>query len=391
MSVDALVIASYELSVPMGTIHVLRRILAHTRPGRYAVVARSGGRLATAEPPAGVLSLTIPAPRADWRGEHWMDLVSMASALPFVLEAVRRFRPRSLVSVFPFEGSLALGLATQKVTGLPLGAVFGDLYLENRDPSDWRFKLAGPLQRQLFSEIGTLGVLNEAMAHFYQEHYGLHPFVLPAPVAAWPSETAGLPNKDSVASASAPKPRIIGYSGSINLDREEGLGRLLDLIRDNPNYELRLFSQATPEYLKSRNLWASNVKLQFFNQDQALVDALAACDLLYVPLSFRAYRQVDQMRTCLGSKISDYLTTGVPILSHAPAGYWHAEFFRSHDCGLVVDQPDASALSEALERLFVDQELRQRLTQNAQTIAHSWSGQQVADRWDRMVERLLQH
>ncbi len=391
MSVDALVIASYELSVPMGTIHVLRRILAHTRPGRYAVVARSGGRLATGQSPAGVLSLTIPAPKADWRGEHWMDLVSMASALPFVLEAVRRFRPRSLVSVFPFEGSLALGMAAQKVTGLPLGAVFGDLYLENRDPSDWRFKLARPLQRQLFGKIGTFGVLNEAMAHFYQEHYGLHPFVLPAPVAAWPSGKSTSSEGAPETTAGKPKPRIIGYSGSINLDREEGLLRLLDLIRDNPNYELRLFTQATPDYLKSRNLWASNVKLQFFNQDQALVDALAACDLLYVPLSFRAYRQVDQMRTCLGSKISDYLTTGVPILSHAPAGYWHAEFFRSHDCGLVVDQPDAEALAAAMERIFVDPQLRDRLTGNALAIARSWSGEHVAAQWDRMVERLLQH
>lgn len=428
MAVDALVLACYELRVPVGTIHVLRRILAHSKPGQYAVVARSGGSLAAGPPPSNVITVEIPFPKADWRGEQWMDLASVATGLPVVLNAIRKHKPQSLISVFPYEGSLALGLAASHITGLPLGAVFGDLYLENRDPADWRFKLAGPLQQRLFSRIRGLGVLNDAMAEFYRSKYGLQPVVLPPPVTAWPSAAASgfslasssASEFDSAASVAnpahadkppaaagagehksrpvpkpadsghtpAPKPTVIGYSGSINLDREEGLLRLLDLIRDNPNYQLRLFSQASQEYLQRRKLWASNVTLAFEHDDQRLVDALAQCDVLYVPLAFRAYRQEDQMRTCLGSKISDYLATGVPILSHAPAGYWHAEFFRANGCGLVVDKPDASLLKEALDRLTADVELRRTLTARATQLAVSWSGPNVAARFDSLVEQL---
>lgn len=399
MAVDALILACYELRVPVGTIHVLRRILAHTKPGQYAVVARSGGSLAAGPAPSNVITVEIPFPKADWRGEQWMDLASVATGLPVVLNAIRRHKPKSLISVFPYEGSLALGLAASHITGLPLGAVFGDLYLENRDPSDWRFKLAGPLQRRLFSRIRALGVLNDAMAEFYRSKYGLQPVVLPPPVTAWPTATAAADAAQTGEfreaksagrrqSRPTPGPTVIGYSGSINLDREEGLLRLLDLIRDNPDYQLRLFSQASQEYLQHRKLWASNVTLAFEHDDQRLVDALAQCDVLYVPLAFRAYRQEDQMRTCLGSKISDYLATGVPILSHAPAGYWHAEFFRANGCGLVVDKPDASLLKEALDCLTADVELRRTLTARATRLAASWSGPNVAARFDSLVEQL---
>lgn len=382
MRAKALVITSYELSVPVGTIQVLRRILDHTRPGDYAVVARSGGSLATMGPMKNPIpSMTIPVPKADWRGENWMDLASVVSGLPYVLAAIHRFRPASLLAVYPFEGCLALALAAHRITGLPLAALFGDLYLENREPGQWRHTLAVPLQKSLFRQIRAFGVLNQAMSNFYKEHYGLDPVVLPSPVGTWPRHVGPRPLPDSSS------PRIIGYSGSINADREEGLQRLLQVVGNRSDYELRLFSSASREYLQSKGIWADNVRLAFHNNEQELVEALAQCHLLYVPLAFHAYRREEQMRTCLGSKISDYLTTGVPILSHSPSGYWHAEFFRQYGCGYVVDTPDVGLLGQAVERLCSDTALRNSLVSRGFEVARSWSGPNVAKAWDLLVDR----
>ncbi len=91
---------------------------------------------------------------------------------------------------------------------------------------------------------------------------------------------------------------------------------------------------------------------------------LAKADILFLPMSFEP-RMKHMVSTSIPSKISEYLASGVPILVHGPAYCSAVRYCRESECGLVVDQPDDSALRDALIRLATDAELRQRLSRNA--------------------------
>ncbi len=71
--------------------------------------------------------------------------------------------------------------------------------------------------------------------------------------------------------------------------------------------------------------------------------------------------------------MGEYLASGRPVLAHAPADSYVTWNLREHGCGIVVDEPDASKLADAIRRLMDDGELRRRLTENARVRAVDFS------------------
>ena len=53
------------------------------------------------------------------------------------------------------------------------------------------------------------------------------------------------------------------------------------------------------------------------------------------------------------------------LFARMPPGSFLGDYFRQHECGLVVEQADPAALAAALGRLIDDPGLRARLTANA--------------------------
>lgn len=89
-----------------------------------------------------------------------------------------------------------------------------------------------------------------------------------------------------------------------------------------------------------------------------------AADVLFLPLAFHSpFPEV--IRTSAPAKMAEYLAASRPILVHAPAESFVAQYFRRHDCGLVVSTQDPAAVAHALGRLRVDADLRERLSLNA--------------------------
>jgi len=89
-----------------------------------------------------------------------------------------------------------------------------------------------------------------------------------------------------------------------------------------------------------------------------------AADVLFLPLAFHSpFPEV--IRTSAPAKMAEYLAASRPIIVHAPAESFVAQYFRRHDCGLVVSTQDPAALAQALGRLRVDTALRERLSVNA--------------------------
>jgi glycosyltransferase involved in cell wall biosynthesis len=86
-----------------------------------------------------------------------------------------------------------------------------------------------------------------------------------------------------------------------------------------------------------------------------------AADILFLPLAFASpYPGV--IRTSAPTKMGEYLAAGRPVLIHAPPDAFICQYFRQHNCGLVVDKNDALALAQAIERILENAELRRDLS-----------------------------
>ena len=90
-----------------------------------------------------------------------------------------------------------------------------------------------------------------------------------------------------------------------------------------------------------------------------------AADILFLPLSF-ASPYPSLVRTAAPFKMGEYLASRRPVLVHAPRDSYLSWYFRRHECGVVVDEPDVEKLAAAILRLSADQELAKGL------VARGW-------------------
>src|SRR5262249_24872683 len=130
---------------------------------------------------------------------------------------------------------------------------------------------------------------------------------------------------------------------------------------------LQLYTSARPDELERLGLRGP---LEIHEQVPACQAAALQCraDILFLPLAFASpYPEV--IDTSAPGKRGELLASGRPVLVHAPATSFVSWYFRTHDCGLVVDRPDPGLLASALRQLLTDAGLRQRLVHNAQTRA----------------------
>ena len=354
-----------------GTSIILRRLLENFAPEEVVVIGRNPAprlRLDSRRPRYPMIR--IPSVPAGIRGERYWRLVSAFSGVMTGLRAIRRHRPTAIMAMFPYESSLLTGYWLHLLTGLPLFSYFCDLYQEDTR-TWWEARLAAWLQPRVFRASERLMVVSEGMAEYYRERYGLEALSVPACINDPVPEPGPIPSPS--------RSFIVGYSGNINNARLSSLRALVEAIGGDPAYEIRYFTPQTPEFLRAQGLWADNASAAFVSDEADLLRRLSACDALFLPLTFEVgdYSR-DQLATCFGTKSCEYFISRKPILLHCPGGYFIARFYRTWDCGLVVDGPEASGLRSGLERLRSEGDLRARLVRNALRAASQFQGSRVA-------------
>ena len=176
------------------------------------------------------------------------------------------------------------------------------------------------------------------------------------------------------------RPLRIAYSGNINATRIDCLRALVRSIGEDPSYSLHYFTPQTARYLKSVGVWSPNCSVEFIPDEATLVSCLMACDVLYLPLTFEVKEHSrEQMATCFATKSFEYFLARRPILVHCPGDYYLARFYRRWGCGLVVDDPSASALLTALRTLRQGAELRADLVRHGLEVTRQFQGARVAE------------
>jgi hypothetical protein len=296
----------------------------------------------------------VEIPLSDRPESKWLKLKYFVQSALICLKVIRQFHTKNILGVYRDESSLMLSYLVSLLSGKPLFIYLTDLYAENYGSKKKQY-----LQKLIFKRAKCIFCLNQAMKNHYIAAGYKQVEVIPSTVPEI------LPLRTRLFDGKVFK---IAFSGSIIYDRIDLLQMLVKIIGNNPDYHLYLFSPHDINFLKSNNLYASNVSFEFINNPNLLVEKLQECHLLYLPLTFNKpddQRSYLQLKTCLGTKSYEYMQTGVPILVHSPAEYYTYQFFESSKSAIMLDSSKEEDLNSTMNEIKSNYLFFQEIVKNA--------------------------
>jgi glycosyltransferase involved in cell wall biosynthesis len=311
----------------------------------------------------------IPTPPVSFRGEKLWRFLSIPMGIIIGMFLIKKYKLSSILAFYRDESSLLTGYLIHKITNLPFYTYFCDIYLENYSSGFYR-KLAKWLQPRVFQSAKKIFVLTEGMQKYFQKNYDLEVITLPH-----------CNNQDTQRTnrvESLVYPIKIGYLGSINVDRINSLRILCDSIMDDDRFFLTYFTSMTRDKLLNEGLLINNSTIKRFLDDELLLDELAKCDFLFLPvlLNSNAKERFQQIQTGFPTKAIEYLMCQKPIILHSKKEFFVSNFFEKYNCGLLVEG-GKEELSFALHTLIDDKELREKLSNNSLFALEYFNGKNV--------------
>jgi glycosyltransferase involved in cell wall biosynthesis len=224
-------------------------------------------------------------------------------------------------------------------------------------------------------------VPNEFMAEEFNRRTGHLPHIIRNPV----NLAAYLKIKPPSAIDRATK-RIV-YTGSIYHAQVDAFRNLVEAIGTSRGYEIHIYTSQSQGVLDKNGIDGKAVVHHPHVDIQSIPQIQKNADILFLPLAFHTDTQ-EVLRTSAPAKLGEYLAAGRPILVHAPRRSFAAHYIQYNNAGLVVDQPDPSALKAALELISTNRKLQQTLIENATKLSHDYDSGHVKNLFWSLIERV---
>jgi glycosyltransferase involved in cell wall biosynthesis len=155
------------------------------------------------------------------------------------------------------------------------------------------------------------------------------------------------------------------YTGAIYHAHYDAFRNLTAAIQQlgRQDVRLHLYTAQQPADLERQNISGFVVYHPHLSSTQ-IMEVQQEADILFLPLAFDSPIP-EVIKTSAPGKMSEYLSSGRPILVHAPPDTYLSWYFKQYECGLVVDRDDPVTLGSAIQQIIDDRALRERLCKNA--------------------------
>jgi glycosyltransferase involved in cell wall biosynthesis len=257
----------------------------------------------------------------------------------------------------------AAWLASRRL-GLPFYPYMFDYYSHQFIPAEKR--LLAQLVEPLFIRR-AVGIIttNEVLSDHLRRRYGVESTVVHNPCDLTEYEKLlDLHLQKETDKQRKAEVKIV-YTGAIydaHFDAFTNLLRAIEII-GREELKVHVYTAQSPAELEAKGLGGPTIFHEHLPAS-AMPSVHRVADILFLPLAFNSLYPI-LVKTSATSKFGEYLAAGRPILVHAPPDSFVSWYVRRHECGLVVDDNDASTLAVAIQRLLEDSELRKRLVTNA--------------------------
>lgn len=332
-----------------------------------------------AEIPANNIQNTVAHVSAYWRifrfvnrliaSEGLQDYITITASLK---NWVTDFQPDVIYTLLGSLGYMRLVSALVEITGAKLVIHMMD---------DWpsvRYRqgqLAGIFRRQMETELDRIiqkatvcmGI-SPAMCETYQQRYGKEflSYSNALDLTKW--------MRYSRQAWSTKTNLQILYSGSIL--KEAQLASLLDIAQAvellNQQGMAIAFDIHTPmpfdATYQADFVAFSHTHLKLPLDDAAVASAMAAADLLVLPVNFDAHTQ-HYVRYSNPTKLPAYMISGTPILAYGPEGVDQIDRAARDGWGYVVNERSIEGMADAICELTQNIVLREKIGRKAQYVA----------------------
>jgi glycosyltransferase involved in cell wall biosynthesis len=178
----------------------------------------------------------------------------------------------------------------------------------------------------------------------------------------------------------------VGYAGALSaVQRPETVLEAHAILRQRRpelGVEVEIYGPESPYYrYKMRDKFTPGTRFGGFLPRDQVEQRLRRCQVGFVALSSSTYAYA------LPTKLIDYIQMGMPVLAALPPGAAR-DLIEQNEIGLVADPGDAEGLSQCLERLAADSQLRRRCGQNAAALQDFFRPAAQVQKWAAIFHRL---
>lgn len=320
-------------------------------------------------------------PKRGQRYVHWAKWFTLGSVKRRLVEMIRRHDCGGILCMFPSEQLIYASYGAALKTGVPYFPHFHNVYRENRQGFEKR--IADYLQPRVFAQSKLVFVMSRGMQEGWERvypdvkfvpltHSNCDPVPEYTPPPEWPSQRIRL-----------------GFLGSINDSNLDALGRIRELVRNSPDLELNIYSNAKPWFLDKVGLSGERVTA-CSPSDEELMSKLQSNDLLVLPHGFEGGLAPIEYETIFPTRTIPYLLSLRPLLAHSPAHSFLNQWLRTNDCAEIVDVKDVGALRSKLDWLRLNPGRREELVRNALAAVRQFDAATVAQHFRSQVNPWLE-
>lgn len=351
--------------LPSGQSVLLERLLRYAEPDSYCLI-NTGEIIPSAGALPGKCHQLPPLIRIPVLN------IPLVSRLPILLNSIWGIvvRARQIAKIVKNEDcDLLIGCTgdlynlpatwlASRWTGRPFVAYILDDYIFQW--TGFRRSMAVWLEARFVNAARRVFVLNEFVQKCYAERYGVQPEVIHNPVSM-----PALDQLDMDVVHHNGRFDIV-YTGSVYHAHFDAFRNLVKVLQDfdHDKVQLHIYTSQPTDWLKAEGITGPAVIYHSHIPQDEVFKVLRQADVLFLPLAFHSSIP-EVIHSSAPFKTSEYLAVGRPILVHAPAGCFLSWYFRTNNCGAVVDHDDSQLLKQSLEHLLSDAALRQTLAANA--------------------------
>lgn len=293
---------------------------------------------------------------------EWMQV------FPAILKGLFIIRREKITDIFivPSSGNLLLTAYIMHLISMKsLSIYFLDLFAGNKG-FKLRQCLSGPIEYLAIHSAQNIFVMSESLKRYYDKKYNICSVLLRHPVDVSDDDYSihGKPRQNYKKLKKCNHPASIVFTGYVYEYQIDPLQNLAKAVNSMNGVKLEIYTSRAKKYIDKMGVMGKNIIYHGFVAPEGVTEIQQKADILFLPMAFNPPSRL-VIATASPGKLAEYLTSGRPILVHAPNDAYISWYAKRYGWGVVVEKPDISLLRESIIGLINNRALQERLVKNA--------------------------
>lgn len=300
----------------------------------------------------------------------WFRKLRFKPLIQEIKNIIKKENIEYVIGVYPNPFYCHAASIAAKEMNVPFSSYFHNTYVENIAIVDPK---ATAIQEEIFDQSEYVFVMSDGMKKFYEKKYPRPRFKsLVHTFNAFPpkDQLTGIPGtKKSVYKLVA-----IGNFNESNLDATI---RLVNAIKDNPKYQLSVYTHVPKLMLQQRGIDIQSIDYQGFVNPDEVHAILQQYDIAVLTHGFKGGYGEIEYQTIFPTRTIPLLLSGKPIFAHSPPGSFLNDFIDKNKCAELIEVADEKAIVKGLNKIANNIDYQNQLVQASQQTAEQFYGPTV--------------